>query len=100
MLSLGGQLAGKQLDGIQIPSQSDGRIEEEQKKLSDPKFERVQIKSEEHMGSKPNQELLFLGLDRSISSIRESGVAQCDELLMRLIQKASTLLQEIKLSKK
>lgn len=74
--------------------------EEEEKKPSGPKFSRVATKGEEGF-SKPNQEKLpsIPGLERSMTSIRESGVVKYDEMLMRLSQKARTLLQEIKLSK-
>ena len=90
---------GKQLGGIQIPAQSNDHAEEE-KKPSAPKFGRVQTKAEEHLGSKSNSEKSgFPGLERSMTSIRESGDVKYDEMLMRLSQKARTLLQEIKLSK-
>lgn len=88
-------LLGKQLEGIQIQTES-GSQAEEGKANSGSKFGRFSAIDED---SKSNQEKSsFPGLDRSMTSIRESGVVKYDEMLMRLSQKARTLLQEIKLS--
>ena len=76
-------ILGKQLGDIQIPAQSNDHIEEEEKMPSESTFGGVQTKGE---------------IEGSITSIRESGIAKYDEMLMRLSQKARTLLQGIKLS--
>ena len=76
-------ILGKQLGDIQIPAQSNDHIEEEEKKPSESTFGGVQTKGE---------------IEGSITSIRESGDVKYDEMLMRLSQKARTLLQGIKLS--
>lgn len=92
-------LASKHPSGQTITDPIEYVVEEE-KKPSAPKFGRVATKGEDHLSTKAEDELGALpGLERSMTSIRESGVVKYDEMLMRMSQKARTLLQEIKLSK-